>query len=214
MKIDTHIHTKGISGCSKLTNEELVEEYKKNGYDCLFVTNHLSSKNYRRNELQRITNGYKDLKKLGDKNGLKIFFGIELRHERNDYLIYGLSPDLVEKNNLAEMSFIDLKIFCEKYNAVIIQAHPFREKNGKFSYETNINAHGVEVLNGHPANNQHNDKSLEYAIINKKLKTAGSDSHKISGTCRVAMIYDGDIISESHFVQLLKWGKFRLEKYF
>lgn len=208
------MHIKGTSGCGKITEEETIQIYKNKNYDAIFTTSHLKNKTYERNEISKIINSYKLLKEIGDKNNIKIFFGIELNHENTDYLIYGLTTELIEKNNICKLTFYDLLIFCTKNNALIVQAHPFREKRGKFLYKVNPFVHGIEVLNGHPKNNQHNDLAIKYATENNKIMTAGSDCHYIQGACRTAMIFENYIENEIQFIESLKNKKYKIEQYF
>ena len=40
IKLETHVHSLGGSGCAHVTNEEILEEYSALGYKAIVLTNH------------------------------------------------------------------------------------------------------------------------------------------------------------------------------
>lgn len=189
-RIELHAHTKPESRCSEISPEELVETYKKLGYDGICVTNHFMGYNRyidaeympgetKEEQLEFYLNGYRKAKEHGDKIGIKVYLGLEIRFAKeneNDYLIYGVDDEITSicYDNFRE----DLAYFRKNANldkSVFIQAHPLR--NGMEQVKPEL-LDGMETFNMHPGHNASIGIAVRYAKENnRKICTVGSDYH-------------------------------------
>ena len=135
--IDTHIHSSGISKCSRVPANELVNICVEQGLNGIVLTNHykLASvdtdfKTWRNKYIEEfhITRDY------GNKLGLKVFLGVEFTLNsmpQNDFTVYGLSEDfLLSSNPLFELTLnefiIELDVLKEHtaVNYMVLAAAP------------------------------------------------------------------------------------------
>lgn len=105
-KIETHLHTKLSSTCGRLSPREIVAGYKAAGYSGLVLTDHYNRDTFQYlnvdlsgndNKLEAFLTGYRQLVVEGQRQGLKIYRGAEVRFDGsvNDYLLYGYSDELL-----------------------------------------------------------------------------------------------------------------------
>ena len=153
MLIDTHVHSSGISPCSRRNPQQLIAEYLADKTDGLVLANHC---------LREFTDGigykawceayveeYRKVKYLGDKYGVRVFFGIEVTPDWQPcvhLLIYGITPDeLLNSPELYGLSLEELYNYCEENGFLLYQAHPYRSgmvpQNPKYIHGYEINCH-------------------------------------------------------------------------
>lgn len=189
-RIELHAHTKPESSCSEIEPDVLARTYKNLGYDGVCVTNHFMGYNLHKDgeymegetkeeRLEYYLNGYRKTKEHGDKIGIKVYLGLEIRFSKeneNDYLIYGVDDEIASicYDNFRE----DLAYFRKNVplpNSVFIQAHPMR--NGMELMDPEL-LDGIETFNMHPGHNASIGKVIKYAKENNfKITTAGGDYH-------------------------------------
>ena len=100
---DVHTHTAEVSPCGVLTAEETVANYVSLGYHGIVVTDHFNSWVLIRlpgstwaEKIESYTTGYRRALAAGQKAGLTVLFGMEMKaadYAYNEYLVYGISPD-------------------------------------------------------------------------------------------------------------------------
>ena len=82
MLIDTHVHSAGISPCSRRNPNQLIAEYIADKTDGFVLANHCLEEFTKgigyRAWCEKYVEEYNITKKLGDKYGIKVFFGIEV----------------------------------------------------------------------------------------------------------------------------------------
>ena len=82
IKIDPHVHSKGISSCSIVTCEQIIDEKIKLGYDGAVLTNHCQSWYYTEDKhaqfMEQMIAEFQRGKIYADKKGLRIKTGREL----------------------------------------------------------------------------------------------------------------------------------------
>ena len=149
--IDAHIHTSGISHCSRVPAPKLIEVCRKDELGGIVLTNHYKSgyiHNDFRDWCKRYVEEYYYTKELGEKEKIKVFFGVEVTPvsmPKNDFTIYGLTTDEVLNGpEMYNMSLEELCDYVHSNNALIYHAHPFRNTtpvNGKLIDGTEINCH-------------------------------------------------------------------------
>ena len=215
-KIELHAHTKPVSGCSEISPKEIVETYKGLGYDAITLTNHfnLSDKFSKDEYINFFLNDFIETKRYGDKLGVKVYLGAEIRfaENSNDYLIFGVNKTMLEE--IYDFLKYGIENFRENYSmkdSVFIQAHPMRNGMERVSPQL---LDGVEVFNMHPGHNSRIGLASLYAKEEKlPIITAGSDFHHANkdheGLAAVRTAY----LPEDTFglAKLLKQGDYLFE---
>ncbi len=212
-KTELHAHTSPASYCSQITPERMVEAYLKMGYSSVVITNHLMREFDTSAEefLARYKNDYRKAKVLGEREGLNIILGAEIRFTENvnDYLLYGIEEDELEKIFDLLDNGVDnfYKVYKNDRN-VLFQAHPFRDNMSRANPES---IDGIEVFNLHPGHNSRVGIAAQYAREHKLLICGGTDFHHEGhqGMCAIAT---KDKIKDSvQLAQILKNRDFVLD---
>jgi len=216
MKYELHSHTAETSQCANITAQELVEKYKELGYSGIVITNHYSDFTFSLKEMfnkklrsEHYLAGYREAKKY-ETEDFSVFLGIELRFflNGNDYLIFGVTEELVEKMPfLLPMYLKRTSKFFKKNGCILIQAHPFRP----YIYRANPKyLDGVEIING-KSSKEENKKALKWAEKKSlKIRTAGSDCHRESGAGISGIITNEPIKTNDDLLRILKNGEFEI----
>lgn len=216
MKYELHSHTAETSQCAKITANELVEKYKELGYSGIVITNHYSDFTFSLKEMlnkklrsEHYLKGYREAKKY-ETEDFSVLLGLELRFflNGNDYLIYGITEELIEKSPfLLPMYLKRTSKFFRKHGCIIIQAHPFRP----YIYRANPKyIDGVEILNG-KSTKEENEKALKWSERkNLKIKTAGSDCHRVTGAGITGITTTEPIKTNDDLLKILKSGEFKI----
>ena len=210
-KIDMHVHTSEVSSCGMVCAEELVKLYKQSGYTSIVITDHFYQGFFDKysnftweEQVDFYMQGYKKAYEAGKACGLNILFGIELRFTENfnDYLVYGLTPELIKASKLLyKMTLEEFKNFIEASDILIYQAHPYR--SGMIVASPHL-LDGVEVFNGNPRHNSHNDKAYEFAKLHNLKMISGSDFHQVEDIARGGILVDTPVTTITELVTLLK----------
>lgn len=196
-KYETHLHTKETSGCAKVSAFEIPQLYKDAGYDAIVVTDHYSPNFFEPRRdidwdrcVRQYLEGYFIAAREGVKIGLPVLLGMEITFEEshNDYLVYGFDERfLYHHPRLYKKKLKDFRKIADKYGLFVAQAHPFRphmqEVKPKF-------LDGMEIFNGNPRHNSHNDLAEEHARKHKLIPLSGSDFHQREDLARGGIIID------------------------
>lgn len=182
-KYDLHVHTSPVSKCGDFSPCEVVDKYIKRGFDGIVITNHFSLNSAPENIAQKdflefYLRDYREAKECGEKRGLKVFPGIEIKFPENynEYLVYGLNEDDIS----CAYGYLsgDYKTFYNEFkrdDILIIQAHPFRKNC--ILQDVNI-LDGIEAYNLHPGHNPAMGFAAKIAYDNPHLLiTGGTDFH-------------------------------------
>jgi len=216
MKYELHSHTVETSQCAQITAKELVEKYKELGYSGIVITNHYSDFTFSLKEMfnkklrsEHYLKGYREAKKY-ETEDFSVLLGLELRFflNGNDYLIYGITEELIEKSPfLLPMYLKRTSAFFRKHGCIIIQAHPYRP----YIYRANPKyLDGVEIVNG-KSTKEENKKALKWAERkNLKIKTAGSDCHRVTGAGISGIETNEPIKNNDDLLRILKSGEFKI----
>lgn len=217
-KYDLHVHTKEISPCARLSVEEIIDKYIEEGYSGLVLTDHFRKGYFRkceREEWKEKTKEYfysydRAIEYCKDKD-FYIGLGMEIsfNNDTNDFLVFGFEKeDFMENEWMIEMG---LKDFYNKFKdkAVIIQAHPHRQKGSTLE---DINyLHGLEINNQNPRHNNNND--LTRAIYEENpwlIGTGGSDVHQQEDLCTTGIYTNEKITSDKDLVKILRNKEFKI----
>lgn len=216
-QIELHAHTSPVSACSQVTPRDMVETYKKLGYDGVVITNHFM---YQRNGctkeeyLEAFVLDYEQAKQYGDEVGLKVYLGAEIRFTEwdNDYLIFGIDKKMLSE--IYDLLPFGIENFRKNYampDSVFIQAHPMR--NGMKLFDPSL-LDGMEVFNLHPNHNSKVGIASVYAHENNiPIIIAGSDFHEPNKNHEGVAALRGAYLPEDSFelAELLKKGDYLLE---
>ena len=181
MKIDPHVHTSGISLCSRINFSDMIDQKKLAGYDAVVLTNHCQPWYYQPQDhfdwISKFLNEYYGAKEYGKKKGIKVFLGVEISvaHPHwSDFLIYGTDESFFTQSpcfyNLTQEQLFK---YCEEHGALMVQAHPFRDKHSPANPEY---MHGVEI-NLRPQDFERRSLVQAFASEHNLLVTCGSDYH-------------------------------------
>ena len=222
MLFDMHVHTSESSCCGRLSGAEAAKLYKKAGYDGIVITDHFMSywfnyynmswKNYCKFHAQ----GYKSAKQMGDKIGLKVLYGCELRIDctsPNDYLVYGISNKfMVEHPEILKFSVEQLVEFADKNGLLVYQAHPLRHGSVVVDYSKLF---GVEVFNGKGYSGSGNDRQMNDItnLIAERYslhKISGSDFHDVNDLASGGLKFNCKIKDNNSLVEALKNDRYML----
>lgn len=219
-KYDTHVHTSETSPCGKVNAEDVVRLYKQAGYKGIVITDHFydgffnnSLQTDWKNKVEDYLSGYRKALKEGERQGLKVFLGIELRFEiiRNDYLVFGVDEEfLIGYPELYKSNLEEFRGIADRKGLLIYQAHPYRA--GYSPVEPHL-LDGVEVYNGNPRHDSRNDMAEDFARLNRLRYISGSDFHQVSDLARGGIITREKINTIADFIKTLKDStKFQLIK--
>lgn len=215
-RLELHAHSSPASGCSEVPADELVRVFKEAGYDGIALTNHfIANSDYTGSKENSIEMFKKDIylaQETGDKLGIKVYAGAELRfhnHSNNDYLFFGYTLD--ELPDIFDYLNTDLETFVKEYKKVsslLIQAHPFR--NNMIRMNSDL-LDAIEAFNVHQNHNSRVAVAAKYAAAEGKIMTVGSDYHHpgfegISATRTKVLPKD-----ESELISIIKNDDFIME---
>lgn len=154
--------------------------------------------------------GYRHVKAIGEKVGLKVYYGAEVQfyENKNDYLVYGFSDQLLaDPKTVCSMGIAAFSKLAKEDGALLIQAHPFRR------HSVPVAPHlidGVEAVNRHDCHQNHNDLAIEYAHRYELLMTGGSDCHVPEDVGKGGIYADYLPEDSAELAKLLRSGRFTI----
>ena len=216
-KYEMHLHTMETSRCGHVRAADQVRTYHRLGYQGLCVTDHLHNTYIDLMDchddwqecIRRYLYGYHLAKEEGERLGMDIIFGVELRFPENesDYLIYGIDEKwLYDHPYVCRM---DHQAFFDRFKdeVLIIHAHPYRNCDEVF-YTC---VHGLEVANCNPRHKNRNELALALAKANPHLiRTVGSDAHRPGDEGRAALLSEARIPDSYAMKEVITSGRFQL----
>jgi len=216
-KTELHAHTREASACADFSAQAVADKYIAAGYTTLVLTNHYSQtrmkKDLEANGISWVEHFIGAYRKMRDyaKGKLNVLLGCEIRFPENDndYLIFGLTEELLRKYpDMHMMSHKTFSTFARENGLLFVQAHPFRNNmvvvNPKY-------LDGMEVYNGHFKHDSRNHLANEHALRNGLIRTSGGDFHHpehVPGDAGI--LTDFPITSMEELVQTLKSGQYTL----
>lgn len=222
-KYQMHTHTSPCSHCARMTPDELTRALHNGGYQGAVLTNHFYWGNSGIDRdlpwdefVRAYENDYIECVNSAKKFDLDILFGIEegLGGGR-EILCYGITPEILYENpKFKERRAEDWYKALHEAGAVVIQAHPFRDR--EYITDRGVFPHnlidGIEVFNR--GNNEGADEEAEnYAEKNPDLIfTSGSDAHIGRDVCRYGIATESRIRNEKELARVLKSKKYELIK--
>ncbi len=218
-KTELHCHNKEVSPCADADSAFIVDIMLSHGYSTVVLTNHLHPWPFQFRHLEDISweektkfyfDGYRALKSAaGDK--LNVIAGAEISFAgtSEDYLLYGFTEEfMLAHPNCYDMAMADFVPLAREAGILTVQAHPFRPNLHRA--DTAL-LDGVEVFNGHPGQNSHNDLAEEFANTDARLiKTSGTDFHDILHVPNSGIITERPIKTSEELICVLKSGNYKL----
>lgn len=215
---DLHCHTKETSPCGNVPASALIAEYRKAGYSGIVVTDHFyrGAKKSRllhrpKDFLTYFLTGYHALQKEAGPD-FTVLLGMELRFDenQNDYLVFGVTEDFLRRQDGLELCALGIQDFSKiarQEGLLVVQAHPFRKGLVQAPAEC---LDGIEVHNGNPRHNSHNDLALQWAENTGLIQTSGSDYHEYEDLARGGIATEERITTSSQLIHVLKSGRYQL----
>lgn len=213
-KYDTHVHTDETSPCGKVKAVELVRMYKDSGYSGIVITDHyykgffdLLSEETWTEKVDKYLEGYKKAYDEGKKLGINIILGMEIRFNEspNDYLVYGFDENFLKENSeLYSLTLKEFKELIKNSDILIYQAHPFRTGMSRDWVDL---MDGIEIFNGNPRHDSHNDLAYSLAEVKKLKMLSGSDFHQVQDLARGGIVINELITNSQGLVNYLNSGQ-------
>lgn len=181
LKIDMHLHSSGISICSRVSYKSLIDEKLAQGYDGGVLTNHCDSGYYEPplhpDFARRFVAEYENAKAYADDKGFLLMLGLEVTLHDPWYahwLVYGLTKEQILSSpcyhHLTQAELFD---YCVQNNLLLVQAHPYRyggkpiDKNLVHGYEINCSAGDLSYA----------EKIVEVGKERERFIVCGTDYH-------------------------------------
>ncbi len=216
LKLELHAHTAQSSRCGRIDAKEVVRMHAGANYDGMVLTAHSKTENQDyfggtpEHQAESWLEAYAIARDEGDRIVFLVLFGLEARLQDcdNDYLIFGAEPNFVSENpRLNHLTLPELHDLCKKYNALLVQAHPSRGSCVPRPEDLD----GLEVLNGNPRHDSHNDLTFAVAEAYPNLiRTSGSDFHRPEDLDHGGILTDCDVHTSAELAECLRSGKYHL----
>ncbi|MBQ2954964.1 MAG: PHP domain-containing protein [Clostridia bacterium] len=212
MKIELHAHTSESSGCGKMPAEEMIGRFKGAGYDTVVVTDHFIGKKESdltyAERVEKWIAGYKAAKKAGDRIGIHVLLGAEVRFASRpeDILIFGMKEEYAEEMFRMMDADIPQSEFYWKMHEkgmLVVQAHPFRKGLRPIEHKY---LDGSEVYNGNARHRNHMDLAHYFGSQGgmKFIKTSGSDAHQTMDMARGGLISKTPVTTNDELLAFLR----------
>lgn len=216
-KTDLHVHTFPASNCARTVPEDMVENYIESGYSTIVMANHFSptlfnvvakDKSYKE-AIDQFISDYKRAKAQA-AGRLNVLLGMEFRniHNDNDYLIYGVTEDMLYKaEGILKMKIKNAAEFFHLQGALVFQAHPFRDGmtvvNPKY-------LDGIEQINFCVTHDNRNDIAKVWADRYGLLCVYGQDYHSVKYMQGAGILTETEIKTNEQLLEVLKTQNFKV----
>lgn len=220
-KYEMHCHTAENDHVVHETADEIVRKYHSSGYDGMVITNHFGdfAFDWYKDKLEgksidayidHYLTGYRVARSEGDKLGMNILLGIELRFDGdpNDYLIYGLDEAFLYSHPLLNTYTFDSFFEILPDSALMYQAHPFR-KGMKVADHKKL--YGIETYNGNTLDKRNRIADM-WADEFDLHRISGSDYHRPEHLAKGGCVFTKRIPDTAALVSELKSGEYKLIK--
>ncbi|MEG1989105.1 MAG: PHP domain-containing protein [Oscillibacter sp.] len=215
---DPHCHTSETSKCGHLPAVDVVNRYVRNGFSGIVITDHLHPEYLSRIDsthnwdavMDHYLSGYQAAKAQGERVGLDVILGAELRFPENDrdYLVYGIDEAWLRSNPY--MCCTSAREFYAKFHndVLIIHAHPYRD-GGTEVFEDAV--HGSEIINGNARHDNYNELALAMCRRHPEFyRLAGSDTHQDGDEARAGIVLPRRVGDSFAYKEMIETHQFHL----
>lgn len=221
-RYETHSHTSEGSACSSSSGAEMARAHKNAGYTGMFVTDHFFNGNTAVDRslpwperVEAFCKGYENAKAEGDRIGLQVFFGFEYAYQGAEFLVYNLDKAwLIAHEDIDKMDTRKALALMHEGGAVIVQAHPFRERGYIDHFQLYpYDIDGVEAINAAhngEAGAKMNERAFAYAKMFDLPVTSGSDSHHAHNLCGGGIEVEEKFACPLDYLAAIRSGKMTL----
>jgi hypothetical protein len=185
--IDLHCHTAGLSACSSLQPEELVDIARERGIDALCLTEH-----------DRWWDSA-ELAALAKRTAFPVFAGVELTLAGGHYLGYGLEPGEATTTVAGAASLAG--------SGLLYLAHPARSSQLRLTDEMLRLCASVEAINGSDSrltNASGGALAGKFALPG----IGGSDCHTPAEVGAAATLFRQSVTTMAELVRELRAGRY------
>ena len=214
-KFEIHAHTLEGSPCAEVCAKDLIQNYHKNGYSGIIITDHISRWSAGlpdgswEERIKQIESGWSLAHKEGLKYGINVLLGFEITLDSTgrDFLVYSDDYNfLYENENIFSLDLKSLYALSEIHNFIIISAHPFRNHSNPPD-ERYI--HGAEIYNGNRRHENDNHLAQEWISKTNLIALSGSDFHE-SGDISSGITLDCVPQTITEFINIIKKNEYHL----
>ena len=205
---ETHLHTCEASKCGRVHGEDYISYMMDKGYSGMIVTDHFFNGNTAvpadlswKERVEIYCSGYERALKAAEGKDFNVMFGVEFNFNKDEYLLYGVDKKwLLDNEGIMQMTRHELFDAVHKAGGIMIQAHPYRERDYLSDIKLAPTAvDGIEVYNAANSANM-NALGFEYCTKLDLPMLAGSDIHYFHDKEMGGMLFDSKIGSVEEFV--------------
>lgn len=216
---EIHCHTNEVSACGWVDAKSVTRMHKDAGFEGICITDHYHEEFFIRNKqlnykdiVKKYFSGFHSAYDEGERIGLKVFPGMEIKFTENynDYLVYGITEDMVYDNPyMFKMGIENFSDFARKNDMLIFQAHPFRDNLVRANP---VFIDGVEAINGNLRHDSRNHLSNQFAEDNNLIKIGGSDFHRECDINLIAMDFTIEILENADLVKAIRYRNYTIKQ--
>ena len=208
MKIDIHVHSMGISKCSQVTYEQIIDRKMAGGYGGVVLMNHCQPwyyepENYK-SWIEEFISEYDKAYEYAKQKNFKLMLGVEASvsdPKWSDFLIIGVTKEFLRSSpDLCRISQKELFEYCQKFGALMVQAHSFRARHEPMDSKY---MHGMEI-NTQPTDLHTKNLVVKHAKENQLFITVGTDYHTDIADNRSGIIVPDNIETSVELANYLK----------
>lgn len=210
-KYDVHVHTSEVSQCGHVDARTVARLYKDAGYTGIVITDHYYEAYFQSlgnidwsSKIDIFLHGYKQALEEGEKIGLTVIPGMEIRFTENynDYLIYGIDQYFLK--TCPKLYLLGLEGFRKEFKdagLLVYQAHPFRDRMERANP---LLLDGIEVFNGNPRHDSRNDLAYNRAKNYSLKMISGSDFHQTQDLAGGGIELSEEINTPAELIKVLR----------
>lgn len=211
---ETHSHTVEASKCGKTFGKDYIDHMLGLGYSGMIITDHFFNGNTCiprdlpwKERIERYASGYEHALEAARGRDFTVMFGVEYNFQGDEYLLYGIDKEwLIDHPEIMEKDRPGLQKLMHEAGGIMIQAHPFRERDYLSTIHLMPSAcDGIECFNAANPDYQ-NALGYEYGKEHGFLMTGGSDIHSVTQPDMGGTSFPYKISSIEEFVKAFKAG--------
>ena len=195
MKIDLHVHTKERSECAHASEDEQIQAAIAAGLDAIAITDHHRFMPLER--LQELNRQYAPF---------RIFNGIEVTVEGEDFLVLGLRDAKLER---MDWRYRDFHPWVLQRGGFMAWAHPYRYKSNLYQILEQLKPHAIEVYSPNTALDDES-RIRELAARLQVPLLSNSDAHTPERLGRYYNVLETHPETDGDLVVLLKRGEYEM----